>query len=162
MAAGPGLGDFSHAEHERLVVREYREGLPLKAEPEVSHSEVHGQELAVEGAVLGLWFAQLLAGEPQRLPGTFDLLLEDSAYSNVRGVLVNQQYRRRLPKVLIKDPLVFEEMPADFPGEALKQEVFEEQARSWLPRRASILSMRTDGLSSTRLGQLLHGQSHMA
>ena len=155
MAAGPGLGDFSHAEHERLVVREYREGLPLKAEPEVSHSEVHGQELAVEGAVLGLWFAQLLAGEPQRLPGTFDLLLEDSAYSNVRGVLVNQQYRRRLPKVLIKDPLVFEEMPADFPGEALKQEVFEEQARSSLPRKASILSMRTDGLSSTRLGQLL-------
>ena len=155
MAAGPGLGDFSHAEHERLVVREYREGLPLKEEPEVSHSEVHGQELAVEGAVLGLWFAQLLAGEPQRLPGTFDLLLEDSAYSNVRGVLVNQQYRRRLPKVLIKDHLVFEEMPADFPEEALKQEVFEEQARSWLPRRASILSMRTDGLSSTRLGQLL-------
>ena len=121
----------------------------------MSHSEVHGQELAVEGAVLGLWFAQLLAGEPQRLPGTFDLLLEDSAYSNVRGVLVNQQYRRRLPKVLIKDHLVFEEMPADFPEEALKQEVFEEQARSWLPRRASILSMRTDGLSSTRLGQLL-------
>ena len=27
------MGDFSHAEHERLVVREYREGLPLKEEP---------------------------------------------------------------------------------------------------------------------------------
>ena len=52
-------------------------GRPSKEEPEVSHSKVHGQELAVEGAVLGLRFAQLLAEEPQRLSGAFDLLLED-------------------------------------------------------------------------------------
>ena len=51
LVAGQGFRDFRHAEREQLVVGE---------EPEVSHSEVHCQELAVEGAVLGLKIAQLL------------------------------------------------------------------------------------------------------
>ena len=45
------------------MVRERSEGPALDEEPEVSHSKVHCQELAVEGAVLGLQLAQLLEEE---------------------------------------------------------------------------------------------------
>ena len=63
LAAGPGLRDFGHAESERLVVRKRRERSAFDEKPEVSNGEVHGQELAVEGAVLGLQLAQLLEEE---------------------------------------------------------------------------------------------------
>ena len=84
LAAGPGLGDLGHAECQRLVIRECREGATLDEEPEVPHGEVHRQELAVEGAVLGLRLAQLLAEETQGLPVALHLLLENGAYHDVR------------------------------------------------------------------------------
>ena len=63
LVAGQGFRDFRHAERERLVVRECSEGPAHDEEQEVSYSEVHCQELAVEGAVLGLQLAQLLEEE---------------------------------------------------------------------------------------------------
>ena len=68
------------------MVCECREGSAFDKEPEVLNGEVHCKELAIEGTVLGLWLAQLLAEEPQRFPGAFDLLLEDGAQRNVGGV----------------------------------------------------------------------------
>ena len=70
LSGRPRFGDLGHGEGQRFVVREVCEGAALQEEP-----EVECQELAVEGAVLGLRLPELTAEEGEGLPGALDVLL---------------------------------------------------------------------------------------